>query len=91
MRFSRGSSSTLDWATTDRGSAWVGVRGRASLPPNRVRRWSTVRRYPSYCCGKFLPHTAASSVVSVTSATRTKGFRASCFRSKMLTSSAALP
>jgi hypothetical protein len=27
----------------ERGSAFVGVRGIASLPPKRVRTWSTVR------------------------------------------------
>ena len=42
--FKRGSSSSFDCATTERGSAFVGVRGSASLPPKRVRCWSTVRR-----------------------------------------------
>ncbi len=31
--FSRGSSSSRYWATTERGSASVGAWGRASLPP----------------------------------------------------------
>ena len=38
------SSSRRDWATIERGSAWLGVRGKASLPPCLVRTWSTVRR-----------------------------------------------
>ena len=42
MIFSRGSSSSRDWATTDRGSAPVGVRGSASLPP--LSLWSDVDR-----------------------------------------------
>jgi hypothetical protein len=88
MRFRRGSSAIRDCATTERGSAAVGVRGNASLPPYRVRCWSTVRRYASYCRGKFFPQIEGSSVSSVNSTTRKNGLRASCLRSKMLTSSA---
>ena len=39
--------SLLERATTLRGSAWVGVRGMASLPPCLVRCISTVLRYSS--------------------------------------------
>src|SRR5262245_42815254 len=57
-------------------------------PPYFVVVGSEVRMYESYCCGQFWPHTLGSAVSSVTSATRTKVCRASCFRSKMLVSRA---
>jgi hypothetical protein len=45
---------------------------------------------PSYWMGKFLPHSAGSTVSSSISTTRKNGTRASCLRSKMFTSRAAV-
>jgi len=47
--------------------------------------------YPSYSRGQFVPHLAGSTSFSVTSASFTKEFFASCFLSAMLTSRAATP
>src|SRR5688572_25805028 len=52
---------------------------------------STVRLYASYWSGKFFPHTAGSSVSSVSSTTRKNGLRSSVLCEAIFMSSAISP
>src|SRR5437763_2546841 len=79
MRFSHGS-----FARRESG-------GVLSDPPYLVAVTSTVRRYPSYSRGQFLPHCDGSVVSSFTSTKRRYGFFSSCLWLKMFVSSSAMP